>query len=206
MIIPARIPCWVEKLFPQRIWRIHTPNKELYLTFDDGPHPRITPLVLDLLKFHNAKATFFCIGDRVKRYPGVYNRILEEGHAVGNHTHHHLNGWKTSVEDYMGDIHEAGKHIDTQLFRPPYGRMKYGQMKCVRAMGIKIVMWTVLSGDYDLNITPEDVSKRCNGFLEAGAIYLFHDSEKAEKKMFFALKKLLGDASCAGFSFGSIVI
>jgi len=204
MIIPARIPSWVEKLFPQRVWRIDTPKKELYLTFDDGPDPRITPLVLDLLKAHDAKATFFCIGDRVKRYPEIYKRILDEGHAVGNHTQHHVNGWKTSEKDYIRDIEEAGKYIDTQLFRPPYGRMKFGQIKRIGAMGIKTVMWTVLSGDYDFNITPEEVSKRCNSYLEAGSIYLFHDSEKAEKKMIYALGELLENAAGKGFSFGCI--
>lgn len=204
MMIPARIPKIVEKFYSKWVWRIDTEQNELFLTFDDGPHPTITPAVLSMLKKYDAKATFFCIGDRVKRYPEVYNQILAEGHAVGNHTQHHLNGWKVSNETYMTDIKEADEFIKSSLFRPPYGRIKKGQSKKVLEQGKKIVMWTVLSGDYSKKLSPQEVAKRVSIPFEKGAIYLFHDLEKAEKNMFFALGKLLEEALHQGFSMKKI--
>ncbi|MEN9883272.1 MAG: hypothetical protein RLZZ420_489, partial [Bacteroidota bacterium] len=121
MIIPARIPRWFDGFYPRRIWRMPDTSKNLYLTFDDGPHPDITTAVLDMLLSYQAKATFFCIGDRVTRYPKVYQRLQEEGHAVGNHTYRHLHGRKNADQDYLNDIIEAAKCMNTQLFRPPYG-------------------------------------------------------------------------------------
>lgn len=204
MMIPARIPKIVEKFYSKWVWRISTEQKELFLTFDDGPHPTITPAVLALLRKHDAKATFFCIGDRVKRYPEVYNQILAEGHAVGNHTQHHLNGWKVSDEAYLKDVKEADIYINSTLFRPPYGRIRKVQSKKIIAEGKKIVMWSVLSGDYSNKLSPEDVVKRVSIPFEKGFIYLFHDLEKAEKNMFFALGKLLEDARQQGFSMKKI--
>jgi peptidoglycan/xylan/chitin deacetylase (PgdA/CDA1 family) len=204
MMIPARIPKIVEKFYSQWVWRINTEQKELFLTFDDGPHPTITPAVLNLLKQYDAKATFFCIGDRVKRYPEVYKQILAEGHAVGNHTQHHLNGWKVSDVDYLKDVKEADVYIDSTLFRPPYGRIRKVQSKKIIGEGKRIVMWTILSGDYSKKLSPEDVANRVSIPFEKGAIYLFHDLEKAEKNMFFALGKLLEDARQQGFSMKKI--
>jgi len=204
MMIPAKIPRIVEKFYSERVWRIDTLYKELFLTFDDGPHPTITPAVLAMLRKYDAKATFFCIGDRVKRYPEVYNQILAEGHAVGNHTQHHLNGWKLSDEAYLKDVKEADLYIDSTLFRPPYGRIRKVQSKKIIAEGKKIVMWSVLSGDYSNKLSPEDVVKRVSIPFEKGFIYLFHDLEKAEKNMFFALGKLLEDARQQGFSMKKI--
>ena len=204
MMIPARIPKIVEKFYSKWVWRISTEQKELFLTFDDGPHPTITPAVLNLLKQYEAKATFFCIGDRVKRYPEVYKQILAEGHAVGNHTQHHLNGWKVSDEDYLKDVKEADVYIDSTLFRPPYGRIRKVQSKRIIAEGKGIVMWTILSGDYSKKLSPQDVANRVSIPFEKGAIYLFHDLEKAEKNMFFALGKLLEDARQQGFSMKKI--
>jgi len=204
MMIPARIPKIVEKFYSKWVWRISTEQKELFLTFDDGPHPTITPAVLNLLKQYEAKATFFCIGDRVKRYPEVYKQILAEGHAVGNHTQHHLNGWKVSDEDYLKDVKEADVYIDSTLFRPPYGRIRKVQSKRIIGEGKRIVMWTVLSGDYSKKLSPQDVANRISIPFEKGAIYLFHDLEKAEKNMFFALAKLLVDARQQGFSMKKI--
>ena len=204
MMIPARIPKIVEKFYSKWVWRISTEQKELFLTFDDGPHPTITPAVLNLLKQYEAKATFFCIGDRVKRYPEVYKQILAEGHAVGNHTQHHLNGWKVSDVDYLKDVKEADVYIDSTLFRPPYGRIRKVQSKRIIAEGKGIVMWTILSGDYSKKLSPQDVANRVSIPFEKGAIYLFHDLEKAEKNMFFALGKLLEDARQQGFSMKTI--
>jgi len=130
----------------------------LYLPFDDGPHPTITPFVLDTLREYQAKATFFCIGKNVESYPGIYAQIMFEGHAVGNHTQHHVNGWKVSDDAYLEDISTAAKHIKSNLFRPPYGRISFSQIKALGlhpALPQQIVMWDVLSGDFDTTISGE---------------------------------------------------
>ena len=199
MIIPALIPRMVTWLFPNRVWQIPTAQKEIFLSFDDGPHPRITPMVLDMLASHGAKASFFCIGDRVKRFPGIYQRILDEGHAIGNHTFHHLNGWKTNDADYLTNITEAALCIDSRLFRPPYGRIKGSQARAIVAKGFKTIMWTVLSGDYDAKLNPAQCANRVLENIEPGFIFLFHDAEKAEKNMLFALEKLLEACKIQGF-------
>jgi peptidoglycan/xylan/chitin deacetylase (PgdA/CDA1 family) len=199
MIIPALIPRMVTWLFPNRVWQIPTAQKEIFLSFDDGPHPRITPMVLDMLATHGAKASFFCIGDRVKRFPGIYQRIVDEGHAIGNHTFHHLNGWKTNDADYLTNITEAALCIDSRLFRPPYGRIKGSQARAIVAKGFKTIMWTVLSGDYDAKLNPAQCANRVLKNIEPGFIFLFHDAEKAEKNMLFALEKLLEASKLQGF-------
>ena len=199
MIIPALIPRMVTWLFPNRVWQIPTAQKEILLSFDDGPHPRITPLVLDMLATHGAKASFFCIGDRVKRYPDIYQRILDEGHAVGNHTFHHLNGWKTNDAEYLTNVNEAAQWIESRLFRPPYGRIKGSQARAIESKGFKTIMWTVLSGDYDAKLNPAQCAKRVLKNIEPGFIFLFHDAEKAEKNMLFALEKLLEASKLQGF-------
>jgi len=199
MIIPALIPRMVTWLVPNRVWQIPTAQKEIFLSFDDGPHPRITPMVLDMLATHGAKASFFCIGDRVKRFPGIYQRIVDEGHAIGNHTFHHLNGWKTNDADYLTNITEAALCIDSRLFRPPYGRIKGSQARAIVAKGFKTIMWTVLSGDYDAKLNPAQCANRVLKNIEPGFIFLFHDAEKAEKNMLFALEKLLEASKLQGF-------
>ena len=206
MVVPARIPRFIQFFFRQRIWQIKTNRRELFLTFDDGPDPRITPIVLDLLKKHHAKATFFCIGDRVARYPEVYTRILNEGHAVGNHTHHHINGWKSTIKEYCIDVDKASKYIDSNLFRPPYGRMKRGQFDALKKVGMKTVMWTVLSGDYDKRLSSEKIYNRIISGMKAGNIYLFHDSEKAEENMMNVLERFIENAKIQHFSFSKISI
>jgi len=204
VIIPARIPRLLTCLYPTRVWKIPTAEKELFITFDDGPDPRITSRVLDVLAAHGAKASFFCVGDRVARFPELYGRILDEGHAVGNHTHHHLNGWKTSNHDYWADVDKASHFIDSCLFRPPYGRIRSKQAEQLSKRGFKTIMWTVLSGDYDASLSKEACARRVLGPFEQGSIYLFHDAEKAEKNMFHALEKLLETAGSAGFRFEKI--
>jgi len=199
MIIPALIPRMVTWLFPNRVWQIPTAQKEIFLSFDDGPHPRITPMVLDMLATHGAKASFFCIGDRVKRYPDIYQRILDEGHAVGNHTFHHLNGWKTNDAEYLTNVNEAAQWIESRLFRPPYGRIKGSQARAIESKGFKTIMWTVLSGDYDAKLNPAQCANRVLKNIEPGFIFLFHDAEKAEKNMLFALEKLLEASKLQGF-------
>jgi len=204
MIIPARVPRFIQKLYPRRVWRIESTSNELFLTFDDGPHPDVTPRVLDLLNEYNAKATFFCIGDRVKQYPTVVEQILAAGHTIGNHTQHHLNGWKTPAHEYVNDVAEAQGLIKKTLFRPPYGRITRNQERAVRGLGVKIIMWTILSADYDQDISPADVSRRVTENIEKGSIVVFHDSEKAAVNMLFALTELLKKASLQGFKFKAL--
>ncbi len=210
------INTWLlKRLYPSSfVWDIPTKEKELYLTFDDGPHETATPFVLDQLKQFNAKATFFCIGKNVIEQPQIYRRILDEGHRVGNHTHNHLNGWKAENKTYLANIFEASKHIDSDLFRPPYGRIKKFQAKLLTAPNsasanahlYKIIMWSVLSADFDKSITPQKCLDNVVLNAKPGSIILFHDSTKAWDRMSFALPKTLAFYSNAGYSFKSLPV
>jgi peptidoglycan/xylan/chitin deacetylase (PgdA/CDA1 family) len=182
----------------------------LYLTFDDGPHPTATPYVLDTLARFDCKATFFCIGQNVLRYPALYRRILEEGHQVGNHTHRHLNGWKTDDQDYVADIKEAAACIRSGLFRPPYGRLRSTQAKAVpAALAVpfsathqgRIVMWDLLSGDFDTRLSGADCFSICKKRLRPGSIIVMHDSEKAWPRLSVALPLLIEHALGEGYTF-----
>jgi peptidoglycan-N-acetylglucosamine deacetylase len=206
MFYVAKTPKWVKKLFPGSIWEMPKTQKSLYLTFDDGPHPQITPFVLDELAKYDAKATFFCIGKNVVENPLIFKRILNEGHVVGNHTHNHLDGWKTSKTAYLQNIMEAAKYINSNLFRPPYGRISSIQRRNLSKQGkpFKVVMWSILSGDFDVNITPEQC---CNNVLknaENGSVIVFHDSKKAYERLKFALPEVLKYFSEKGFQFEKI--
>ncbi len=204
MNFPARIPNWIRWFYPSFSWQMSANEKTLYLTFDDGPHPSITPAVLSILSRYNAKATFFCIGDRVKRYPEIFQKIISEGHAIGNHTQHHVNGWKIATDHYVKEVHEARKYIESTLFRPPYGRIKRKQARILLQKGYKMIMWTILSADYDKTLTKDACAERVLKNINNGNIYLFHDSEKGEEKMLYALPRLLEAASALGFEFKKI--
>lgn len=204
MRFPARIPSWVKWVYPSFVWQMPGDEKALYLTFDDGPHPTITPIVLDLLSKYNAKATFFCIGDRAKRYPEILQRIRQEGHAIGNHTQHHVNGWATLDRDYIDQVNQAAEFIPSKLFRPPYGRIKRNQAGLLQKEGYKVVMWTILSADYDHKLSKEECLSRVVRRIESGDIYLFHDSEKGEERMLAVLPRLLKVATDKGFLFKKI--
>lgn len=189
------------KLFyPSLIWKVNTSNKEIFLTFDDGPHPEITPWVLDLLAEYNAKATFFCIGKNVEKHPAVFNRIKEEGHLAGNHTYDHSNGWKTKNHHYLTSIKKCDNLFGAYHFRPPYGKIRKSQIKHINKRH-QIVMWTVLSGDFDKNITPKECSYRTIQHTRKGSIIVFHDSEKAFDSMKVALPEVLNHFSALGFAF-----
>jgi peptidoglycan-N-acetylglucosamine deacetylase len=202
----VKTPRWMEKVYSRRIWKIITEKDELFLTFDDGPHPEHTLFVLDELKKYDAKATFFCIGKNVVDYPHLYRRILEEGHAVGNHTQNHLNGWKTKDAVYLENIRTAQKFIDSKLFRPPYGRITSFQVNQLLKPGYKLstVMWTVLSGDFDVDISPRQCLQNVILNSKKGDIIVFHDSEKAQERMRFALPGVLKYFSAKGFRFSKI--
>jgi len=202
---PIRMPNWVQQLMKKRIWK-STPLSDLgapvlYLSFDDGPHPQITPWVLDQLKEFGAKAIFFCIGDNVRQFPEVYERILREGHLVGNHTMNHWNGWKVGSEKYLHNVWEAKALIDSVYFRPPYGKMNGFQEKALLNKGFEIVMWTVLSGDFDEQLAPERCAHQVILAAQPGDIVVFHDSEKAYPRLKIALPKILQHFKSSGYEF-----
>lgn len=200
------IPSWFSKLNSSLIWNIPTNEKELYLTFDDGPHETATSFALDCLKEYNAKATFFCLGKNVKANPGIYGRILNEEHAPGNHTFNHLNGWKSKNSLYIKDIEQASEYIHSKLFRPPYGRISPFVSKMLRTqLHYKIIMWHILSGDFDEKLSPQKCVANVLLNVKPGSIVVFHDSAKAWERMSFALPKVLKLFSNQGFSFKSII-
>jgi peptidoglycan/xylan/chitin deacetylase (PgdA/CDA1 family) len=203
-----KTPWIVKQFFPNYIWSMPVHDHSIYLTFDDGPHPAITPWVLDELKKYNALATFFCIGKNVLQYPQIYQRILAEGHSVGNHTHSHLNGWKTGALLYVKDVAEAAKCIDSDLFRPPYGKIKKKQAEglttALKVRKAKIVMWDVLSADFDKTISPEQCLKNVVENASTGSIVVFHDSEKASTNLLHVLPEILQLFSKKGCLFKNI--
>jgi peptidoglycan/xylan/chitin deacetylase (PgdA/CDA1 family) len=180
------------------LWQVKTGDKTVYLTFDDGPIPELTDEILRILAKYNAKATFFCVGENVKRYPEIYDKILENGHSTGNHTHRHLKGWSVNCADYMSDIQEAGKHIDSGLFRPPYGLMTYKQAKTL-IKDFKVVMWSVLTRDFDPAVGNEECLQIALEGLKPGAIIVFHDNLKARDKVRYTLPKLLEHMEKEGY-------
>jgi peptidoglycan/xylan/chitin deacetylase (PgdA/CDA1 family) len=186
----AKTPWWLRKFYPTLTWIIPTEANDVYLTFDDGPHPTITPYVLDTLKQYDAKATFFCIGKNVRKYPELYRRILDEGHTVGNHTMGHLNGWKTGDVVYINDVLIAKEFIDSKLFRPPYGRISKFQIEQLKPV-FNIVMWDVISGDFDKTISADKCLHNVVSHAKQGSIIVFHDSEKAFPRMESTLPKSL---------------
>jgi peptidoglycan/xylan/chitin deacetylase (PgdA/CDA1 family) len=197
----VKSPWLLKKLYPSLIWDIKTEEKKLYLTFDDGPHPKATPFVLDTLKQFNAKATFFCIGKNVEEYRDIYNSTIAEGHTIGNHTQHHLNGWKTDDQKYLADTQEAALNIDSKLFRPPYGRISRFQIKLLQQLQFRIIMWDVLSGDFDTTLSKEKCADHVILQSVAGSIIVFHDSEKAWERLAYALPKVLDYFKNEGFVF-----
>jgi len=208
MFYLIRTPGWVKKVYKNRVWDMNTSGKELFLSFDDGPHPEHTPFVLDELKKYNAKASFFCIGKNVLSYPEIYKRIIEEGHTVGNHTNDHLNGSKTTDASYLANIKLAKQYIDSKLFRPPYGRISGFLVKQLLSpvYGLKTIMWTVLSGDFDVKISKEQCLQNVILNADKGSIVVFHDSEKASERMKYALPKVLEYFAAKGFLFKAISI
>ena len=194
----VRTPILLMKIFPELIWRLKTKEKEddnfVYLTFDDGPTPGVTSWVLDQLKQYEAKGTFFCLGKNVEKHPDLYKQIIDDGHAVGNHTYSHLKGWHTSNIEYYDDIKLADSLISTTLFRPPYGSVKTSQIKFL-SENYNVVMWDVLSQDYSRTIAPQKVLTNVLENVKGGSIVVFHDSEKAQPNLSYALPRVLENLS-----------
>lgn len=199
-------PWWLRKLYSAGLtWNIPTETNEIFLTFDDGPHPAITPFVLDWLLQYQAKATFFCIGKNVRENPEVYKRVVDEGHIIGNHTFNHLNGWKTSSDVYLKNVLEAKEVISSKLFRPPYGRISRSQVQQLKSE-FDIIMWNVLSGDFDTSLSPLQCLRNVISNTTAGSIVVFHDSQKAFKRLEYVLPKALEFFAEKGFLMKGIVV
>ena len=203
-LTPVKTPVVVKKMFPNYVWDISTSNREIYLTFDDGPTPEITEWTLQTLEQFKAKATFFCVGKNVKENPEIFNSILQAGHSIGNHTHDHIKGWNTSKADYLKNIEKASKFINSELFRPPYGQIKPKQGKEILALGYKIIMWNVLSFDWDESVSENQCADNVINKVQKGSIVVFHDSVKASRNLKFALPKVLEYFSERGFEFKSL--
>lgn len=214
-----RTPRFMMRFFSKYTWRFNSDKKEIFLTFDDGPTPDITQFVLTELKKYNAKATFFCIGKNIQNHPKIFQNIIADGHSIGNHTQNHLKGWKTDQTTYVNNAlacedviykelkKAANSNLNTQnlkLFRPPYGKVKKSQAKKLIEKGYKIIMWSVLSADFDTTISNEKCLENVLKNTESCSIIVFHDSVKAAERMKYALPKVLKHFSDKGFVFKSI--
>jgi len=205
----------IKRIFSNYVWDVSNTENKIYLTFDDGPTPEITEWVLEELKKHNAKATFFCIGNNIEKHPDIFEKVINDGHSIGNHTFNHLNGWKTSTEEYIENSIQCSvisnqslncklKIENRQLFRPPYGKIKKSQSKKLRQLGYKIIMWDVLSADYDTAITPEKCLQNVLKNVKSGSIIVFHDSVKAFPNLEYTLPRALKYWAAKGFVFGKL--
>ncbi len=203
----TKTPLLVKLLFSNWIWSFHSKKKELFLTFDDGPTPKVTDWVLEELKKYEAKATFFCIGKNIDSNPKLFERIKAEGHAVGNHTQNHFKSTDHNTRTYLKNIAETSRHfsgLEPKLFRPPYGKLGLRKAKALRKLGYKIIMWDVLSADFDTSISEQKCLNNVIANTQKGSIIVFHDSQKASKKLRFVLPKILEYYSYKGFEFKSI--
>jgi peptidoglycan/xylan/chitin deacetylase (PgdA/CDA1 family) len=196
-------PHFIQNLFPSFIWRVPTSEKKIFLTFDDGPIPNVTPWVLNLLDQYNAKATFFCVGDNVRKHPDIFQEVVDRGHIAGNHTFNHLNGWSTDNIPYFHNVRHCARIVEGSLFRPPYGKLKPKQIQFL-TRHYEIIMWDVLSGDFDQSITPQQCYENVIQHSKEGSIVVFHDSVKAWENLKYTLPKMLDYLSKAGYSFEAL--
>ncbi len=199
----VKTPSIFQNSFPNFTWRIPTKEKVLHLTFDDGPTPEVTPWVLEQLAAYNAKATFFAIGENIIQYPELFEEVKSAGHAVGNHTHTHLNGWATDSIPYFHNVRHCARLVQSSLFRPPFGRLKPKQAQFLQRH-YRIVMWDVLSGDFDPNISSEKCLNNVTKNAKPGSIVVFHDNQKAKDKLIDTLPKVLDHFSNLGYQFEAL--
>ncbi|MEO5673510.1 MAG: polysaccharide deacetylase family protein [Chitinophagales bacterium] len=195
-----KTPELLKRIYPNQVWSLPSDEKKIYLSFDDGPTPGITEGVLNDLNKFSAKATFFLVGQNAERNPELVSRIRKEGHAIGNHTYKHVNGWQTSTKNYLKDVVKCDQVVRSKLFRPPYGRITRLQMRTLM-IRYKVIMWDVLSGDFDISITKHRVLKNVLDNTVQGSIIVFHDSKKAANRIQYALPRVLEHFSQQNFSF-----
>lgn len=201
----TKTPAVIRQLFKHTTWKLPNGRSAVYLTFDDGPIPYITEQTLDVLNQYAVKATFFCVGQNVEKNPSIYHRILEEGHQVGNHSYNHLNGWNTENETYLSNIEKCNQLVQSKLLRPPYGKINRSQISALKEH-YTIVMWDVLSGDFDPKTTVEKTIENVLNAVEAGSIIVLHDNEKCGAKMLQALPQIIMGIKEKGFVFETIPV
>lgn len=204
-MIPVRTPYIVRKYFNDMVWNLPTEEKILYLTFDDGPIPEVTPWIMETLSQYNAGGTFFLIGENVRRHPEIFAHLKDRNFVYGNHTYNHISGWKARDEEYYRNIQKAQELINSAYFRPPYGRITRSQLSTLKNH-YKIIMWDVLSKDYDMRLSGIQCAEKVIQFAKPGSIVVFHDSIKARERIQYALPKVLEHFSMDGYSFKSINI
>ena len=202
-MLVERPPLLYRMLFPETVWRIHKREHTVYLTFDDGPIPEVTPWVLDTLDHYGVKATFFCVGDNVARNPELFQEIKRRGHTVGNHTMNHLQGSKVTTRAYLHNVFNAHELIGSTLFRPPHGLLRWGQSKVLRSR-FAIVMYDLVTRDYSRKLTGERVLANVRRYARNGSIIVFHDSLKAERNMKYALPRAIEWLQSQGYKFDRI--
>ena len=196
-------PYFIQSLFPSFVWKVPTNEKKIFLTFDDGPIPETTPFTMDLLNQYDAKATFFCVGDNVRKYPDLFESLRKAGHSVGNHTFNHLSGWATESIPYFHNVRHCARLVESDLFRPPYGKLRPSQTQFL-TRHYRIVMWDVLSGDFDQSITPEQCLDNVIQHTREGSIVVFHDNIKAWENLSYALPRMLDHFSGLGYTFEAL--
>jgi peptidoglycan/xylan/chitin deacetylase (PgdA/CDA1 family) len=199
----VKTPKLVQKMYPDLVWNLGKEEKKIYLTFDDGPIPEATPWVLDILSKYNALATFFCVGENAAEHPELVHKIIQQGHSIGSHTYSHVSGWMTHDDTYYKEVHKAAHLLSTSLFRPPYGRIKPRQSK-VLSKDYKIIMWDLLSGDFDPAISAEQCYNNVANNVKNGSIIVFHDSVKSIEKLKEFLPDLLHNLQKEGFKMNNI--
>ena len=200
----AKSPVLIRRLFSRNLtWEIQSKDKNIFLTFDDGPTPQVTEEVLHILDNYQAKATFFCVGEKVKNHREIFNKIRQSGHSIGNHTFNHLKGWSSKTKDYVDNVKSCETYFKTKLFRPPYGKIKVSQILQLKE-SYRIIMWTVLSGDFDQSISKEKCLENAIKFTGKGSIVVFHDNVKSSKKMLHALPGFLAHFKEKGYEFIAI--
>ena len=199
-MIIEQLPVFFRGVYRKVTWRKDSRLKNIYLTFDDGPIPKVTPWVLDVLDSYNVKATFFCVAENVWRYPEIYQEILRRGHRTGNHTYNHLRGFFTSTKKYLANVEKAATFVKSDLFRPPHGELRSPQYFRLRKK-YQIIQWDVITRDYNPELTGEQVLNIVKKFARNGSIVVFHDSLKSEKNMKYAMPKAIEFLQEQGYSF-----
>ncbi len=197
-------PYIIKKLYKQNlIWEIHSKEKNIYLTFDDGPNHETSIWILKTLDNFDAKASFFCVGNNIKKNPDILKKILAAKHTIGNHTFNHINGWKTKTDDYIKNVLKCNKYIETSLFRPPYGKIRPLQIHRLKEK-YNIILWSVLSYDFDKNVTKQECLKNVIANTKKGSIVVFHDNTKAKDNLFYALPRFLEYFTKKGYKFKAL--